>query len=77
MLKQLRARQELQFFGVLHKADLWLAIAWWSVLLLRGILPAVFAIAVGVLVGAGCGTRAGRLVARSPLWPPSSWRCRF
>ena len=29
-----------------------LAVAWWVVLVLRGVLPAVFAIAMGVLVGA-------------------------
>src|ERR1700729_3231775 len=40
------------FFGVLPKADSGLAAAWWTALLLRGILPAVFAIAMGVLVGA-------------------------
>src|SRR5688500_7185946 len=52
VIARLRARQELQFFGVLHRADLWLAIAWWTVLVLRGLLPAAFAIAMGVLVGA-------------------------
>jgi len=51
-MKQLRARQEWQFFGVLPQADRALAIAWWVVLGLRGVLPALFAIAVGVLVGA-------------------------
>jgi ATP-binding cassette, subfamily B, bacterial len=29
-----------------------LAYGWWSVLILRGLLPAAFAIAMGVLVGA-------------------------
>ena len=29
-----------------------LAIAWWAVLVLRGVLPAVFAVAMGALVGA-------------------------
>jgi hypothetical protein len=33
------------------KADPGLAAAWWIVLLLRGILPAAFGIAMGVLVG--------------------------
>ncbi len=55
---------------------LWLAIAWWGVLLLRGILPAVFAIAVRCTGGRGRDEPAA-LVARSPSWPPSSWRCRF
>ena len=40
------------FFGVLPKAAPGLALAWWFVLLLRGVLPAAFAIAMGVLVGA-------------------------
>ena len=40
------------FFGSLPKADPGLAAAWWTVLLFRGILPAAFAIAMGVLVGA-------------------------
>ena len=52
MIAVLRKRQEWQFFGVLPRADRPLAVAWWTVLLLRGLLPAVFAIAMGVLVGA-------------------------
>jgi ABC-type multidrug transport system fused ATPase/permease subunit len=48
----LRERQEWKFFGVLMQADRPLAIAWWAVLLLRGVLPAGFAIAMGLLVGA-------------------------
>jgi ABC-type multidrug transport system fused ATPase/permease subunit len=49
---RLRQRQEWTFFGVLPKADRTLAIIWWTVLVLRGVLPAVFAIAMGVLIGA-------------------------
>ncbi len=49
---RLKARAEWKFFGVLLKADRSLAIAWWSALWLRGLLPALFAIAMGVLVGA-------------------------
>ena len=49
---RLRERQEWTFFGVLPKADRGLAAAWWIVLLLRGVLPALFAVAMGVLVGA-------------------------
>jgi ATP-binding cassette, subfamily B, bacterial len=52
MLQSLTARKEWKFFAVLPKADAGLAVAWWTVLLLRGILPAGFAIAMGVLVGA-------------------------
>ncbi|MGQ0830082.1 MAG: ABC transporter ATP-binding protein [Microthrixaceae bacterium] len=52
MLSRLRGRQEWQFFKVLARADRRLATAWWMVLVLRGVLPAGFAIAMGVLVGA-------------------------
>ena len=52
MFQSLTGRKEWKFFGVLPKADPGLAAAWWTVLLLRGILPAAFAIAMGVLVGA-------------------------
>jgi ATP-binding cassette, subfamily B, bacterial len=52
VLRKLRDRQEWKFFGVLPKADRRLAIEWWGVLLLRGVLPAAFAIAMGILVGA-------------------------
>jgi ABC-type multidrug transport system fused ATPase/permease subunit len=51
-LSRLRERNEWKFFGVLPKADRLLAVVWWTVLVLRGVLPAVFAIAMGVLVGA-------------------------
>ncbi|CAN5466689.1 ABC transporter ATP-binding protein [soil metagenome] len=51
MLARLRARQEWQFFGVLVRADRRLAMAWWTVLVLRGLAPAGFAVATGVLVG--------------------------
>src|SRR6202161_3843809 len=52
MLRSLTARKEWKFFAVLPKAAPALAAGWWTVLLLRGILPAAFAIAMGVLVGA-------------------------
>src|SRR5438552_634904 len=52
MLESLRARNEWKFFAVLPKAAGPLAVAWWVVLVLRGVLPAVFAIAMGVLVAA-------------------------
>ena len=52
MFDRLRARAEWKFFGVLLKADRALAIAWWAALGLRGLLPALFAIAMGALVGA-------------------------
>ncbi len=52
MLQSLTARKEWKFFAVLPQAAPGLAAVWWTVLLLRGILPAAFAIAMGVLVGA-------------------------
>src|SRR5450631_3994970 len=52
MLQSLTARKEWKFFSVLPKAAPALAAGWWTVLWLRGILPAAFAIAMGVLVGA-------------------------
>jgi ABC-type multidrug transport system fused ATPase/permease subunit len=51
-MSRLRQRNEWKFFGVLPKADPALAVAWWAGLILRGTLPAVFAVAMGVLVGA-------------------------
>src|SRR2546427_6802773 len=52
MIERLRARNEWKFFAALPKADRALAVVWWVVLVLRGMLPAVFAIAMGVLVAA-------------------------
>ena len=52
MLTALRARHEWTFFAVLPKAGGRLAVAWWFFLILRGLLPAVFAVAMGLLVGA-------------------------
>src|SRR5437899_7905145 len=53
-----------KFFGVLGRADRSLPLAWWSVLVLRGLLPAAFAIAIGVLVGAAQrGARLGGALA--------------
>jgi ABC-type multidrug transport system fused ATPase/permease subunit len=58
----LRQRKEWQFFAVLPKADTGLASSWWTVLVLRGLLPAILAVAMGVLVGA--------VQRRDPLvWP--------
>jgi ATP-binding cassette, subfamily B, bacterial len=52
MLVRLRRRPEWQFFAVLPRADPVLASLWWFLLLLRGALPAVFAVAMGLVVGA-------------------------
>ena len=49
-MKRLRNRNEWKFFGVLAKADRLLAVVWWLILILRGVLPAVFAVAMGIVV---------------------------
>ena len=52
MIARLIASNQWRFFSVLPKVDRTLALAWWGVLVLRGVLPALFAIAMGALVGA-------------------------
>jgi ATP-binding cassette, subfamily B, bacterial len=51
MFMRLRQRNEWKFFRVLPEAGRSLATAWWIVLVMRGILPALFALAMGHLVG--------------------------
>ncbi|MBV9602336.1 MAG: ABC transporter ATP-binding protein [Chloroflexi bacterium] len=45
-------RDDWKLATVLPRADPLLAVAWYAILLLRGVLPALFAVAMGVLVGA-------------------------
>ncbi|HEV3039571.1 MAG TPA: ABC transporter ATP-binding protein [Candidatus Angelobacter sp.] len=52
MIGKLRARNEWKFVGALSQASAGLALAWWTLLFVRGLLPAVFAIAMGRLIGA-------------------------
>ena len=52
VFRRLANRQEWKFIKVLPRANPWLAGAWWALLILRGLLPALFAIAMGFLVGA-------------------------
>ena len=52
MLKRLTDSQGWKFFAVLPAADRGIATLWWTVLILRGILPAALAIVMGALVGA-------------------------
>jgi ATP-binding cassette, subfamily B, bacterial len=63
VIERLHQRNEWKFFSVLPRADPGLALTWWSAVLLRGLLPAVFAIAMGILVSAvhGGGPLAGPL----------------
>ena len=60
MLSRLRARKEWRFFGVMYRAAPRLAVAWWTLLGLRGLLPALVAVAAGTLVSAV--TRSASLV---------------
>jgi ATP-binding cassette, subfamily B, bacterial len=48
----IRARQELKLAAAVAAADRPMAVGWWALLTLRGLLPAGFSIATGVLVGA-------------------------
>jgi len=52
MAKALHSRNEFQLARVLYEAGHALAVSWWALIALRGLLPAVFAIAMGALVGA-------------------------
>ena len=52
MFDRLRRRHEWAFFMSLTRADRALGTAWWAIVVLRGLLPAAFAIGMGVLVGA-------------------------
>jgi ATP-binding cassette, subfamily B, bacterial len=52
VLARLHERNEWKFFSTLPKADATLASLWWIVLVLRGVLPAGFAVAMGALVSA-------------------------
>ena len=49
---RLRDRNEWKFFAALPRADRRLAGLWWLVVAARGLLPALFAVAMGGLVGA-------------------------
>ena len=52
MLRRLRERKEWLFFAALPKADRRLALTWWVVVWLHGLLPAMFAVAMGRVVEA-------------------------
>jgi len=65
VLATLRRRNEWQFFTALPRAAPAMALLWWLILILRGILPALFAIAMGVLVGA--------VQSGAPLTVPLAW----
>jgi ATP-binding cassette, subfamily B, bacterial len=50
VIERLRSHPYLILAGVLPRADGGLAVAWWFLLVLRGVLPAAFAIAMGWMV---------------------------
>ncbi len=52
LIARLRGRPEWKFLAILPRANPLLAAIWWTVLVLRSLLPALFAIAMGLLVGA-------------------------
>ncbi len=52
VFEQVRSSNLWTVARVLPRADRSLALTWWTVLIFRGLLPAVFAIAMGILVGA-------------------------
>ena len=60
MIQRLRDRPEWQFFTMLPRASAPLAALWWLLLIVRGLLPALFALAMGQLVGT---------VQRGGSWP--------
>lgn len=51
-MSKLRSRQEWMLSSALHQADRRLSTGWWALLVARGLLPAGFAVAMGVLVSA-------------------------
>ncbi|WP_121180454.1 ABC transporter ATP-binding protein [Nocardiopsis sp. Huas11] len=51
-LGALRARREAVFFGTLWRSHRGLTALWWALILVQGLLPACFVVAVGSLVGA-------------------------
>src|SRR3954471_16018450 len=77
-MRRLRERKEWKLFAALAKADPALAGVWWVALVLRGVLPALFGIAMGVLVAAvqrGSGlaaplTFAGAVFVLLQILPP-------
>ena len=52
IVERLRNSDQLKFFRVLTRGRPGLAVAWWTVLILRGLLPALFAVSMGILMGA-------------------------
>ena len=64
----MRERQEWQFFASLPLADRPLAITWWTLVVLRSLLPPLFAVTTGAVVGAVAATGSTGGVAAT-TWP--------
>jgi ATP-binding cassette subfamily B protein len=56
--KSIAQREEWQFFTELPRASMVLSTAWWALIALRGLMPALFTVCSGWLVGAVIGGRA-------------------
>jgi ATP-binding cassette, subfamily B, bacterial len=52
VIEKIRSSNLWTVAGVLPRADRSIALIWWTVLIFRGLLPAVFTVAMGTLVGA-------------------------
>ena len=52
LIERIRSSNLWTVAGVLPRADRGLSFAWWVLLIFRGLLPAVFAIVMGMLIGA-------------------------
>jgi ATP-binding cassette subfamily B protein len=70
-VSRLRERQEWKFFGALYRSAPVLAVAWWVILVVRGLMPVLFALAIGLLVGA---VNDGDSLTGPLGWPTSSGR---
>ena len=73
VLTTLRARQEWRFFRALRRAAPAWAVAWWALVVLRGVVPAGVSVAFGWLVDAvdRGGSLAGPLTLTGVLFTSS------
>ena len=70
-----RERQEWRFFACLRQADRPLATVWWALVLLRSVLPPLFAVTMGFVIGAveSDGSLTGPLAAMGECSCCSRW----
>ncbi len=69
-MREIRDRQEWQFFANLPRAGRPLAMTWWLLVALRSVLPPLFAVATGAVIGAVQADRSttGPLVAMAVVF---------